>query len=172
MGILITGDSGVGKSEVTLELIDRGHRLIADDSVFISRLNGKSLLGRATDGNTGHCMEIRGLGLVDIKALYGITAVRDAKKIELVVHLEEWDSQKIYERLDTQNYTKNILDVELPLLELPVKTGRNVSILIEIAAKKERLKMMGQAIEKDFMRDILKSGKTSKKNYYIDDDTY
>lgn len=172
VGILITGDSGVGKSEVTLELIDRGHRLIADDSVFISCLNGKSLLGRATNENTGHCMEIRGLGLVDIRALYGITAVREAKKIELVVHLEEWDPKKTYERLDSQNNIQNILDVELPLLELPVKTGRNVSILIEIAAKKERLKMMGQAIEKDFMRDILKSGRVSKKSYYRDEDTY
>ena len=172
IGVLITGASGVGKSEVTLELIDRGHRLIADDSVFISCLNGNTLIGKASNEGLGHCMEIRGLGLVDIRALYGITAVREAKKVDLVVHLEEWEAQKMYERLDSQNYKENLLGVEIPRLELPVKTGRNVSILIEIAAKKERLKKMGQSIEKDFMHNMLKVGRIDTKNYYSGDDSY
>ena len=172
VGLLITGSSGVGKSEVTLELIDRGHRLIADDSIFISCINGNTLIGKAANEEIAYCMEIRGLGLVDIKALYGITAVREAKKIDLVVHLEEWNPKKMYERLDSQNKKKDILGVELPYLELPVKTGRNVAILLEIAAKKERLKMMGQSIDKDFMKGLLKAGHIERKNYYSDDDTY
>ncbi len=172
IGVLITGASGIGKSEVTLELIDRGHRLIADDSVCVSRLNGNTLIGKPTNLGRGHCMEIRGLGLVDIKALYGITAVREEKKIELVVHLEEWEPTKIYERLDFQNKTEKILGVNIPLIELPVKTGRNVSILIEIAAKKERLKMIGEPIEKDFINNVLKIGRINRTNYYNNDDTY
>jgi len=172
VGVLITGASGIGKSEVTLELIDRGHRLVADDSVFISCLNGNTLIGKATNEETGYCMEIRGLGLLDIKALYGITAVREAKKIDIMVHLEEWNSNKMYERLDAQNKKENLLGVEIPRLELPVKTGRNVSILIEIAAKKEKLKMLGQPMDVDFMKGILKAGQVESNNYYSKYDSY
>lgn len=172
VGILITGASGIGKSEVTLELIDRGHRLVADDSVFISCLNGNTLIGKATNEETGYCMEIRGLGLLDIKALYGITAVREAKKIDIVVHLEEWSESKMYERLDAQNKKETLLGVELPRLELPVKTGRNVSILIEIAAKKQKLKMLGQPMDVDFMKGLLKASKLGNNHYYSKYDSY
>lgn len=172
VGVLITGASGIGKSEVTLELIDRGHRLVADDAIFTSCLNGNTLIGKAANKNIAYQMEIRGLGLVDIEALYGITAVRDSKKIDLVVHLEEWNPEKAYERIEDQNKKEYILGVELPLLELPVKTGRNVAILLEIAAKKEKLKMMGKSIDKDFMEKLAKVGHIERKNYYSDDDTY
>lgn len=172
VGVLITGASGIGKSEVTLELIDRGHRLVADDSVFISCLNGNTLIGKATNEETGYCMEIRGLGLLDIKALYGITAVREAKKIDMVIHLEEWNETKMYERLDSQNKIETLLGVELPRLELPVKTGRNVSILIEIAAKKQKLKLLGQPMDVDFMKGILKAGQVGNNHYYSRYDSY
>jgi len=166
VGVLITGASGIGKSEVMLELIDRGHRLVADDSVFISCLNGNTLIGKAITEETGYCMEIRGLGLLDIQALYGITAVREAKKIDILVQLEEWNDDKMYERAEAQNKKENLLGVEIPRLELPVKPGRNVALLIEIAAKQAKLKMLGQPMDVDFMKGILKAGRVENNNYY------
>ena len=171
VGVLITGASGIGKSEVTLELIDRGHRLIADDMVLISCLNGNTLIGKATNEKAGYWMEVRGLGLLDIKALYGITAVREAKKIDIVIHLEEWKEAKMYERAEAKNEKQTLLGVELPHLELPVKPGRNVALLIEIAAKQAKLKSLKQPMNVDFMKSILKAGRVDH-NYYSNYDSY
>jgi len=133
MGILILGESGVGKSESALELLDRGHRLIADDAVLLKCLNGNVLWGYGTSKVMGHHMEIRGLGIIDIAQVYGMNSVRDRKPVEMVFQLEEWDSTKNYDRLGTADETTNLLGVNIPLITLPVKPGRNIPIIIEAA---------------------------------------
>lgn len=174
LGILILGDSGVGKSETALELVERGHRLVADDVVEISCVNGNSLVGRGTNKIIGHHMEIRGLGIIDITKLYGIGAVREQKQIQIVVKLEEWNSQKVYDRIGTTMLTTDILDVSIPLLEIPVKPGRNIPIILEAAAMNERLKSMGCFSAKEFNRNILKwiESDTVRSNYYTPEDMY
>ena len=143
MGILIQGKSGVGKSETALELIERGHRLIADDVVEIRNLYGNSLVGRGGNQQLAHHMEIRGLGIIK---------VRDQKEIQLVVNLEEWDNDKEYNRLGTDENTTEILGVQIPSLTIPVKPGRNIPIIIETGAMNERLKSMGYFSAKEFNR--------------------
>ncbi len=174
LGILIMGNSGVGKSETALELIERGHRLVADDVVEISCINGNTLIGRGANQVIGHHMEIRGLGIINIRQLYGIGAIREAKQIQLVAKLEEWDSEKVYDRLGTEDQTMDILDVKIPMLEIPVKPGRNVPIILETAAKNERLKSMGYFSAKEFGRNVLRWIETgsARSPYYTDDDTY
>ena len=169
IGIFITGASGIGKSEITLELVDRGHKLVGDDLITISRLNANTLVGRAGNEKFSHRLAIRGIGLVDIKQFYGITAVKDEKQIQLIANLEEWNTNKVYDALDFEEKTQNILGVELPRLEIPVKYGRNVAIIIEMAAKKERLKMVENSIETNFMQDVLQIGKSIGNDYYNDD---
>ncbi|MBN1898360.1 MAG: HPr(Ser) kinase/phosphatase [Spirochaetes bacterium] len=141
-GVLILGKSGVGKSECALELITRGHRLIADDVVLIKKLGGSILSGSGLN-LVQHYMEIRGLGIIDVKNLFGAGSVRERKRIELVVMLEEWKRRKQYDRLGMENRYYDILDVKIPLLLIPVKPGRNIPIIIETASKNERLKKMG-----------------------------
>ena len=172
IGIFITGASGIGKSEITLELVDRGHKLVGDDLIVISRLNENTLVGKAGNKKFSHRLAIRGIGLVDIRQFYGITACKETKRIQLIAHLEEWDSNKLYDALDFGEKTQSILGVELPRLEIPVKHGRNVAIIIEMAAKKERLKMMETSIETNFMQDVLQIGKSIGKDYYNNDDLY
>ncbi len=168
IGIFITGASGIGKSEITLELVDRGHKLVGDDLIVISRLNENTLVGRAGNKKFSHCLAIRGIGLVDIRQFYGITACKESKRIQLIAHLEEWNTNKVYDALDFEEKTQSILGVELPRLEIPVKPGRNVAIIIEMAAKKEKLKMMEASIETNFMQDVLQIGKSIGKDYYND----
>ncbi|MGP1437920.1 MAG: HPr(Ser) kinase/phosphatase [Treponema sp.] len=168
IGIFITGASGIGKSEITLELVDRGHKLVGDDLINISRLNESTLVGRAGNKKFSHKLAIRGIGLVDIRQFYGITAVKETKQIQLIAHLEEWNTDKIYDALDFKEKTQNILGVELPRLEIPVKYGRNVAIIIEMAAKKEKLKMMSNSIETNFIQDVLQIGKSIGDDYYND----
>ncbi len=174
LGILLLGDSGIGKSETALELVQRGHRLVADDVVHISCINGNTLLGRGENKLMGHHMEIRGLGIIDVTKMYGIRAVRDQKHVEIVVKLEEWDSQKVYDRIGTNALSFDILDVSLPLLEVPVKPGRNIPVILEAAAMNERLKNMGHCSAKEFNRNILRwiESETTHSNYYSPDDTY
>ena len=152
VGILIQGKSGVGKSEAALELIERGHRLIADDVVEVRNLYGNSLVGRGGNQQLAHHMEIRGLGIINISHLYGIGAVMDQKEIHLVVTLEEWDNDKEYNRLGTDENTTEILGVQIPALTIPVKPGRNIPIIIETGAMNERLKSMGYFSAKEFDR--------------------
>jgi HPr kinase/phosphorylase len=142
MGTLIIGDSGVGKSECALELIERGHRLAADDQVLIRRINKERVVGSRFE-NLRYNMEIRGLGILDIELLFGVASVVEEKQIDIIVQLEKWDENKDYERLgiDTQMYS--ILDVGVPLYVLPVQPGRNISIMVEMAALNQRLKNTG-----------------------------
>lgn len=155
MGILILGESGVGKSETALELLDRGHRLIADDAVLLKCLNGNVLWGYGTSKVMGHHMEIRGLGIIDIANVYGLNSVRDRKPVEMVFQLEEWDSSKNYDRLGIADETTTILDVNIPLITLPVKPGRNIPILIEAAVLNQRLKSQGVHAARDFNRNLI-----------------
>jgi HPr kinase/phosphorylase len=156
LGILILGDSGVGKSETALELIHRGHRLVADDVVDIHCVNGNILMGAGANKIIGHHMEIRGMGIINITHMFGVRAIRERKEVQLVVMLEEWDSSKTYDRLGTEEQTIEFLGVSIPKLEIPVKPGRNIPIIIETAAMNERLKSMGYNAAKEFNKNILK----------------
>ncbi|MDR1859159.1 MAG: HPr(Ser) kinase/phosphatase [Treponema sp.] len=156
LGILILGDSGVGKSETALELVHRGHRLVADDVVDLHCVNGNILMGMGANKIIGHHMEIRGLGIINITHMFGVRAIRDRKEIQLVVMLESWDSSKAYDRLGIEDHMVEFLGVSIPRLEIPVKPGRNIPIIIETAAMNERLKSMGYNAAKEFNKNILK----------------
>ncbi len=155
IGILIIGESGVGKSETALELIERGHRLVADDVVEIRRVSGNILMGKGAKV-VSHHMEIRGLGIINITHLFGVGAIRDKKQIQLVVHLEDWDSNKEYDRIGSEESTMDILGVNVPYLLIPVRPGRNIPIIIETAAMNERLKKMGYYSAKEFNKNVMK----------------
>ena len=142
VGILITGDSGVGKSESALELVKRGHRLVADDVVNIRRVSEKRLVGEAPE-ILRHLMEIRGIGIIDIATMFGIGSVARSKSIDMVVHLEPWQPDKEYDRLGMDDECTEILDVEVPSLLLPIRPGRNLAIVLEVAARNLRLKQQG-----------------------------
>lgn len=156
IGVLILGDSGVGKSEAALELIERRHRLVADDAVDIRCVAGNILLGAGANKALGHHMEIRGLGIINVTHLFGVGSIRDSKQIQLVVELEIWDSNKEYDRIGAEERTREILGVKVPYLQVPVKPGRNVPIIIETAAMNERLKKMGYFSAKEFNQSVLK----------------
>ncbi len=141
-GVLITGESGVGKSEAALELVKRGHRLIADDAVEIKCTGYNRLVGQAP-AMIRHYMELRGIGLIDVRTLYGVGAVKRSVHIELVVNLETWDEHKKYDRLGLTNLTTNILGVEVPSITVPIRPGRNLAVILETAAINNRLKKMG-----------------------------
>ncbi|WP_315119949.1 HPr(Ser) kinase/phosphatase [uncultured Clostridium sp.] len=132
IGILITGESGIGKSETALELIKRGHRLVADDAVDIKEIEGK-LLGRSPYVTSG-MMEVRGMGIIDVPALYGLSSVLDVKTIGLVIHLEQWKQDTTYDRLGIDGETTQILNVPIRKITLPIRPGRNIAIIIETAA--------------------------------------
>jgi len=141
-GVLITGDSGVGKSEAALELIKRGHQLVADDVVDICRVSQHRLVGESPE-MVRYFMEIRGIGIIDIRSMYGVGAVILKKSIDMVMHLEKWDNTKEYDRLGLTEETISILGVKIPHLLTPVKPGRNLAIIIEVAARNLSLKRMG-----------------------------
>ena len=155
-GILLQGNSGVGKSETALELIHKGHRLVADDVVEINCIYGNTLMGAGANKIIGHHMEIRGPGIINITHLFGVRAIRDRKEIQLVVELEEWDSNKNYDRLGAEDHTIELLGVNIPKLTIPVKPGRNIPVIIETAAMNERLKSMGYHAAREFNKNILK----------------
>lgn len=142
LGVLIVGKSGVGKSECALELIERGHRLVADDVVILRRLTKELLVGHSSDILKYH-MEIRGLGIVDVESLFGVGSVREEKKVSLLVRLEKWEEGKEYERLGLEERHCTIFDVQIPEYVIPIEPGRNLSILIEVAALTQRLKNTG-----------------------------
>ncbi|MDR0662890.1 MAG: HPr(Ser) kinase/phosphatase [Spirochaetaceae bacterium] len=156
IGVLLLGESGVGKSETALELIRLGHRLVADDAVKIQCVNGNILVGTGTNKIVGHHMEIRGIGVVNVTHLFGIGAIRDRKQIQLVIELEDWDPKKNYDRLGSKDECMDILGVNVHKLTVPVKPGRNCCIVIETAVMNERLKSMGYNAGKEFERNILK----------------
>ncbi|MDR3237998.1 MAG: HPr(Ser) kinase/phosphatase [Spirochaetia bacterium] len=142
IGIMLMGKSGVGKSECALELLERGHKLVADDVVEIKKVDEVLLVGNRTD-ILKHYMEIRGLGIINVQDIFGIRSVRNKKRIELVASLEEWDDTKEYERLGLDENTYPILDIKLPLITVPVRPGRNIPVIIEAAALNQHLKKLG-----------------------------
>ena len=172
LGVLILGDSGIGKSETALELIMRGHRLVADDVVEIHCVNGNILMGAGANKIIAHHMEIRGLGIINITHLFGVRAIRDRKEIQLVGVLTEWDSKKNYDRIGIEEQYETFLGVNIPKIEIPVKPGRNVPIIIETAAMNERLKKMGYNAAKEFSQNILKwlESDTAKAVYFGSED--
>ena len=141
VGVLVVGKSGIGKSETALDLVMRGHRLVADDVIRIRRQGGQ-VTGRGA-GILGHHMEIRGLGIINVKDLFGIASVRNSKKIELIVELHEWDANVEYDRLGFDDHFERVLEVSVPKVRLPVRPGRNLATLIEVAARNELLKHQG-----------------------------
>jgi HPr kinase/phosphorylase len=142
VGVLITGESGVGKSESALELIKRGHQLVADDVVDVCRVNDNRLVGESPEP-IRHFMEIRGVGIIDIRAMYGISAVLMSKSIDMEIHLEPWVEKKEYDRLGLDEDFSTIMEVKIPKLVIPVKPGRNLAIIIEIAARNLSQKRLG-----------------------------
>ena len=152
-GILIVGDSGVGKSETAVELIKRGHRLIADDAVEIRKVSSKTLVGTAPD-NIRHFIELRGIGIVNARNIFGIGAVKLTEKIDMVIQLEQWDSQKAYDRLGLEDEYISILGINVPATTVPVKPGRNLAIIIEIAAMNNRQKRMGYNGARELMQQL------------------
>lgn len=171
LGILIKGDSGIGKSEAALELIKRGHRLVSDDAVEIKRMDDDRLVGQSPK-ITQYMMEIRGIGLLDIKSLYGVGAVKPTKTIDLIATLENWDDSKYYDRLGMDEEFLEILGVKLPRIIVPVKPGRNIAVILEIAARNQRQKFMGYnaAIEfnKKLISQLSDSGKYNSKRTDIE----
>ena len=152
-GILIVGDSAVGKSETAVELIKRGHRLIADDEVEIKKVSSKSLVGSAPD-NSRHFVALRGPGIIDARNIFGMGAVKQTEKIDLVIKLEQWDTTKSYDTLGTEDVYATILGIKVPATVVPVKPGRNLSIIIEIAAMNHRQKKMGYNAAKEFLQRV------------------
>ena len=149
LGVLIQGSSGIGKSETALELIKRGHRLIADDRVDVYKQDDLTLIGEPPK-ILEHLIEIRGIGIIDVMNLFGASAVRGSMQVQLVVYLEAWEKDKKYDRLGSENATVEIGDVAIPQIRIPVKTGRNVAIIIEVAAMNFRAKTMGFDATKKF----------------------
>lgn len=152
-GVLILGGSGVGKSETAIELIKRGHRLIADDAVEIRRVSSTTLLGSAPD-NIRHYIELRGVGILNARRIFGIGAVKMTEKIDMIVQLEPWDSEKVYERLGLDEEYVEILGNKVPVTVVPVKPGRNLSIIIEAAAMNHRQRKMGFNDARDLLRRL------------------
>lgn len=142
LGVLLTGESGIGKSECALDLVVRGHRLVADDTVEVKRRTDTELSGSCPD-LTRHHMELRGLGIINVRELFGVSSTRSTKRIELVVHLERWERGHEYERLGLDDAFFDLLGVKLPLLRMPVAPGRNIAILVEVAARNQLLRARG-----------------------------
>jgi HPr kinase/phosphorylase len=153
VGILILGKSGIGKSEAALDLVLRGHRLVADDIVEIRRHGADAVYGAASE-IIKHHMEIRGLGIINVKDLFGISAVRDAKKIELVAELVDWNDEQEYDRLGTEELTHTILEVEIPMVRVPIRPGRNITSILEVAARNQLLKFQGVHSAREFQERI------------------
>lgn len=174
MGILLTGASGVGKSETALELIERGHRLVADDIIEIQCVNGNVIMGRGANRRIGHHMEIRGLGVINVMRLYGVGAIRDQTEIQLVVELDKWDETQEYDRLGINQSAIDIMGVNVPSLKVPVGTSRNMPIIIEVAAMNLRLKKMGYDSAREFNQNILRWIETDEaiKSYNNSEDIY
>ncbi|MGN0985740.1 MAG: HPr(Ser) kinase/phosphatase [Candidatus Enterenecus sp.] len=152
-GVLLMGESGVGKSETAIELIKRGHRLIADDAVEIRRGPGSGLIGTAPE-LIRHYMELRGIGVVDVRRLFGMSAVKHESSIDLVINLEAWEDGTFYDRLGADESFATILDVQVPTLTIPVKPGRNLAVIVEVAAMNNRQKKMGLNSALEFSRQV------------------
>ena len=153
-GILIIGSSGIGKSETAIELVKRGHRLIADDAVEIKKVSEKTLVGSAPE-MIRHYVELRGIGIVDIRRLFGVGAVKDTERIDMVIQMENWVEGKMYDRLGMEEETINILGINVPSITVPVRPGRNLAIILEIAAMNNRQKRMGYNTALEFNKRLM-----------------
>ena len=147
-GVFITGESGAGKSEAAVELIKRGHRLIADDAVEIRKVSDKTLIG-ASPSNIRHFVELRGIGIINARRIFGMGAVKNTEKIDMVIQLEAWDSTKAYDRLGLDNEYTRILDIQVPVITVPITPGRNLAVIVETAAMNNRQKKMGYNAAKE-----------------------
>ncbi|MBQ8495840.1 MAG: HPr(Ser) kinase/phosphatase [Clostridia bacterium] len=153
-GVLIFGESGVGKSEAAIELVKRGHRLVADDAVEIKRVSSKTLVGTAPE-IIRHYVELRGIGIVDVRRIFGMGSVKMSEKVDLIIKLEPWDKAKIYDRIGLDNETTNILGLNIPTLTIPVRPGRNLAIILEIAAMNNRQRKMGYNTAEEFNKRMM-----------------
>ena len=153
-GILLIGDSGIGKSEAAVELLKRGHRLIADDAVEIKKVSAKTLVGSAPE-LIRHYVELRGIGIVDVRRIFGMGAVKLTEKIDLVINLEPWQQGKFYERVGLDSEYTNLMGIDVPSITVPVKPGRNLAVIIEIAAMNNRQKKMGYNTAVEFNKKLM-----------------
>ena len=152
-GILILGDSGIGKSETAIELLKRGHRLIADDAVEVRRVSNTTLVGSAPD-NIRHYMELRGVGIINVSRLFGVGSVKNTANINFVIQLETYDPEKVYDRIGLEEETTNILGMKVPAATIPVQTGRNLAVIIEVATMNYRQRAMGNNSAKELMEQL------------------
>ena len=152
-GVFITGESGVGKSETAIELVKRGHRLVADDAVEIRKVSNISLVGSSPD-NIRHFLELRGIGIINARRLFGMGAVKITEKIDLVVEMELWNPEKVYDRMGVDTQFMSILGVKVPSLTIPVKPGRNLAVILEVAAMNNRQKKMGYNAAQELMQRL------------------
>lgn len=152
-GILLLGESGVGKSETAIELVKRGHRLIADDAVEIRKVSSKSLVGSAPD-NIRHFIELRGIGIINASRIFGVGSVKLTEKIDMVINLEPWDVNKVYDRMGLESQTTEILGITVPSVTIPVKPGRNLAVIIEVASMNNRQKKLGYNAAEDLLKRL------------------
>ena len=141
-GVLIMGESGVGKSEAAIELVKRGHRLVADDAAEIRKISDSALIGSSPD-IIRHFVEVRGIGIIDVKEIFGVGSIKDKQQIDMVIHLEPWEKDKQYDRLGMVDEYTNIMGINVPSVTIPVKIGRNIAVIVEVAAMNNRQKKMG-----------------------------
>lgn len=154
LGVIIRGKSGIGKSECALELITRGHRLVCDDMIIVTKREDNTLIGYGSDVIKYH-MEIRGLGIINVKDLFGISTIRDNKKIELIIELMDWENNRQYDRLGIDDKTVNILGINIPHIILPVRANRNIATIVEVAARNQLLKLKGFHSARTFQKNIV-----------------
>ncbi len=157
-GVLIMGESGVGKSEAAIELVKRGHRLVADDAVEIKRVSDKTLVGSSPE-IIRHFVEVRGIGIIDVKEIFGMGAVKDTESIDMIIHLEPWVDGKQYDRLGMVDEFTNIMGINIPSLTIPVKLGRNIAVIVEVAAMNNRQKRMGYNAAVELNRRLMEEMK-------------
>jgi len=164
-GLLFTGRSAIGKSECALDLVERGHRLVADDSVTIKRVHENILIGTSNDVLTHH-IEIRGLGIIDVQAIFGIRAIRGQKRVEVEVNLRDWDSSEDYERLGLEGKKSRILGVEIPLVEVPIFPGKNITVISEVIALNYLAKAYGHDPAQAFSDRLLKTMEEKRRRHF------
>lgn len=152
-GLLLLGESGVGKSETAIELVKRGHRLIADDAVEIRKVSSRTLVGSAPE-NIRHFIELRGIGIINARRIFGMGAVKLTEKIDMVINLELWNNDKVYDRMGLESETTEILGIKIPSTVIPVKPGRNLAIIIEVAAMNNRQKKMGYNAARELLHNL------------------
>ena len=173
LGVLIVGESGIGKSECALDLVVRGHRLVADDAVEVRRRSASFVIGSCPE-LTRHHMEVRGIGVINVRDLFGVASTRNSKRVELVVQLERWDARRDYERLGLDDVFFELLGLRIPLIRMPVAPGRNLAILVEVAARNQLLRARGSNAARELAArlDAQLQGEAPLQHADVDDDDY